>query len=99
MKKLIKQNKLNRQVFKKLEVTRLILKLFIKNCKLPTSIVWNSSSFLSNIVKKNSICLINNCCIFTGKSVSLNLKIKISRVLFLKMSRLCYFYGIKKICW
>lgn len=99
MKKLIKQNKLIRQAFKKLEINRLVLKLFIKNNKFPTTIIWNSSNLLSNTIKKNSICLINNCCIFTGKSVSLNLKVKMSRIFFLKTSRLCYLYGIKKIYW
>jgi ribosomal protein S14 len=99
MKKLIKKDKKNRLFVKNKEITRLIFKLFIKNSKLSTSITWTSCYFLNNYIKKKSICFLNNCCIFTGNRTSLNLKFKVSRITFLKFSRLTQIYGLKKIYW
>jgi ribosomal protein S14 len=99
MKKLIKKDKKTRYIIKNKEMTRLILKLFIKNSSLSTAILWNSCYLLSNYVKKNSICFINNCCIFTGHSMALNSSFKLSRITFLRFSRLSLIYSLKKIYW
>jgi len=99
MKKLINKNKLNRRLFQKTEILNYTLRSILKNKLIKTTIAWNVSHSLSKHFNKNSITLLNNCCIFTGKSVSLNIKFKISRMTFLKFSRLSYVHGLKKICW
>ena len=99
MKKLIKKDKKSRLILKNKEMTRLILKLFIYNSIFSTAILWNSCYLLSNYIKKNSICFINNCCIFTGRNVALNLSFKLSRISFLRFSRLSLIYGLKKLYW
>lgn len=92
-------NKKNRMLFKNTETNKYIVKSISKNIHLKTSLVWNSNFFIFKNFYKDSITLLNNCCIFTGKSVSLNLKYKISRMCFLKFSRLNSIYGFKKLSW
>jgi len=92
-------NKKNRMLFKKTENNKFILKSISKNTHFKTTLVWNSNYFLFKNFYRDSITLLNNCCIFTGKSVSLNLKYKISRMCFLNFSRLNFIHGFKRLSW
>ena len=99
MKKLLKKDKILRKNFSKKKIFKIILSSISKNPKVKTSTIWNINYFISTFLSKVSYSRLKNCCFFTGKSLSLNLKLKVSRIFFLKTAKKLEFYGYRKLVW
>ena len=99
MKKLLKKDKILRKNFSKKKILKIILSSISKNPIVKTSTIWNINYFISTFLSKVSYSRLKNCCFFTGKSLSLNLKLKVSRIFFLKTAKKLEFYGYRKLVW
>jgi len=99
MKKLLKKDKILRKNFSKKKIFKIILLSISKNPIVKTSTIWNINYFISTFLSKVSYSRLKNCCFFTGKSLSLNLKLKVSRIFFLKTAKKLEFYGYRKLVW
>ena len=99
MKKLLKKDKILRKNFSKKKIFKIILSSISKNPIVKTSTIWNINYFISTFLSKVSYSRLKNCCFFTGKSLSLNLKLKVSRIFFLKTAKKLEFYGYRKLVW
>ena len=96
MKYLIKKDKKKRFFFYKKELYVFILKNIIRNICIFSSVRWNTGFKLFCINKKESKTQYNNRCVFTGRQKGILTKFKISRLTFLKLSRLGNLSGVKK---
>ena len=99
MKKLLKKDKILRKNLSNKKIFKRILLSLSKNPKIKTSTRWNITFSISTILSKFSSSRVKNCCFFTGKSLSLNLKLKVSRIFFLKTAKKLEFYGFRKLIW
>lgn len=99
MKNIIQRNKQNRKLAFQFENIRLILKSIIKNKFFFSTIRWNAILKLENLPKNSSKSKFNKRCILTNRKKGMVSKFKLSRLAFLKMSRLGQISGIKKSVW
>lgn len=99
MKKLLKKDNYNRQVFKKNQHIKIILKSIFKNTFFFNDIKWKALFLISLINRKSSVSLIRHCCIYTGRKSSINKKFRFSRLVLLKISRLNLLSGLYKLYW
>lgn len=79
MKYLIKKDKKKRNIVKKYELKRLVLKSIISDQNLNIRIRTNTYTILSNMNLNSSLVRVKNRCIVTGRSRFVFSKYKISR--------------------
>jgi small subunit ribosomal protein S14 len=99
MKNITQRDKQNRKLAFQFENTRLILKSIIKNKKILSTIRWNAIFKLENLPKNSSKSKYNTRCIITNRKKGMVSKFRLSRLSFLKLSRLGQITGIKKSVW
>lgn len=99
MKKLVKQDKFNRNYVYKYELKRFILKNVMKNRKLLIDIRCKALLELSKMSKMSSSIYFSNRCIFTGRRKRINKLYSFSRIMFLKFARYGFVNGLKKASW
>ena len=99
MQKSLKKDKLLRKKICINQNFKFILLSISKNPKLKTSLIWNINYTISKKLYNISNSRIRNFCFFTGRSSSLNLKLKVSRIFFLKVVKKLEFYGYRQIIW
>jgi ribosomal protein S14 len=99
MKYLTQKDKQNRLIAFQIENNRLILKSIIKNRKIVSSVRWNAIFKLDNLSKNGSKNKYNKRCILTNRKKGIISKFRLSRLAFLKLSRLGQISGIKKSVW
>jgi ribosomal protein S14 len=99
MKSLIQNDKIKRKKFFLFEVNRFILKAIIKNKILLYSIRFNVILKLDSLSKYSPRNKINNYCIYTFRKKSILSKFRMSRLIFLNLSRFGLIAGIKKSVW
>ena len=99
MKKLLKKDARFRLYYKLNQHYKLVLKTIYKNQYIENSIKWKSLYLITLIKKQASISMLNNCCIYSGRSSSINKKFKFSRLMILKLVKSNSIYGLKKLYW
>jgi small subunit ribosomal protein S14 len=99
MKNLIQKDKKKRKMAFTFENNRFILKSIIKNKKIALSIKYNAILKLDALSKNSSKNKFNNYCILTYRKKGILSKFKMSRLAFLKFSRMGQISGIKKSVW
>lgn len=99
MKKLFAKDKKNRQVVKKLELKRFILKQISTNYNFLKTIQWNASLKLSNLSKKSSKTVISNRCLKTINKKTFHKFTNFSRMIFLKLAKLGNISYLRKSSW
>lgn len=95
----IQKDKLRRKNYLIFEMNRFVLKSIVKNKKLFFSLKYNATLSLDYLFEQNSKNKINNYCIYTFRKKSLLNKFKMSRIIFLNLSRFGQIFGIKKAVW
>ena len=99
MKILNIKNKKMREVIKKLEQRRFILKTISKNTNLFYLTRWKAFFKLRSLPKASSKTLITNRCIITRRKKRLTKVLNVSRLVFLNFARLAEISGIRKAVW
>jgi ribosomal protein S14 len=99
MKSLIQKDKRKRKMSFLSESSRFILKSIIKNKKIVFSMKCNAILMLDVLSKNSFKNKFNNYCIFTFRKKGILSKFKMSRLTFLKFSRMGYISGVKKAVW
>lgn len=99
MKNLIQKDKIKRKLAFKFENNKFILKSIIKNKKIALSIKYNVILKLNILFKNISKNKFNNYCIFTYRKKGILSKFRMSRLAFLKFSRMGQISGVKKSVW
>jgi ribosomal protein S14 len=99
MKSLIQNDKIKRKKLLLFEANRFILKAILKNKILLLSIKFNIMLKLVCVSKCSSRNKINNYCIYTFRKKSILSKFRMSRLIFLNLSRFGQIAGIKKSVW
>jgi len=99
MKNIIERDKKRRILIKKYEKKRQAYKSIIHNYHLPSDIRWNSSIELSKLPKDSSLVKLDNRCILTGRSKSVNRSYRLSRMVFRELCRFGKIPGLKKSSW
>ncbi len=99
MKILNIKSKKVRQIKKKMEQHRFILKTILKNTNLFYLTRWKAFFKLRNLPKNSSKTLINNRCIISKRKKRLTKILNVSRLVFLNFARLTEISGIKKAVW
>ena len=99
MQKSLKKDKLLRKNIFINQIYKLVLLSISKNSKVKTSLIWNINYTIFKKLSKISNSRIRNFCFFTGRSSSLNLKLKVSRIFFFKVVKKLEFYGYRQIIW
>jgi ribosomal protein S14 len=93
------KNKKVRQVIKKLEQSRFILKTISKNTNLFYLTRWKAFFKLKSLPKTSSKTIITNRCIITRRKKRLTKILNVSRLVFLKFARSAEISGIRKAIW
>lgn len=99
MKKLFAKDKKNRQLIKKVELKRFILKQIATNSNFLKTIQWNALNKLSNLPKNNSKVIISNRCIKTTNKKTFHKFTYFSRTVFLKLAKLGNISYLRKSSW
>ena len=99
MKSRIQKDKIKRRKFLFCEIHRFILKSIIKNKNTLFSVRLNSILKLNSLCKHYTKTKINNYCIYSYRKKSVLSKYKMSRIIFLNLSRFGEISGIKKSVW
>ena len=94
--KLIARDKKRRKLLMLHEKKRLILKGILANNNIDQSIRWNAGLTLSGLPKDSSKTKINNRCILTGRSRSIDRDFKISRICIRELGGSGCIPGLKK---
>ena len=88
-----------RQVVKKLEQNRFILKTISKNTNLFYLTRWKAFFKLRSLPKTSSKTRITNRCIISGRKKRLTKILNVSRLVFLNFARLAEISGVRKAVW
>lgn len=88
-----------RQVIKKMEQNRFILKTILKNTNLFYLTRWKAFFKLRSLPKTSSKTLITNRCIISQRKKRLTKIMNVSRLVFLSFARLAEISGIRKAVW
>lgn len=88
-----------RQLYKKYELIRNLLKSIIYNRNLKPIIRYNAFLKLNSLPKDSSIVRIRNRCVLTGRSRAVYKLFKISRTIFRKLASNGYIQGVQKSSW
>jgi len=99
MKSIIQKDKTKRKKFLSFEVNRFVLKSIIKNKNILFSIKCNIILKLDELCKQYTKTKINNYCIYTFRKKSILSKFKMSRMIFLNLSRFGLIPGVQKSVW
>lgn len=99
MKSRIQKDKIKRKKFLIFEIDRFLCKAIIKNKNIFFSIRSNLILKLNDLCKKYTKTKINNYCIYTFRKKGLLSKFKMSRIVFLNVSRTGQIFGLKKAIW
>jgi len=99
MKNLIERDKKRRILIKKYEKKRKAYKSIIHNYKILSDIRWKACIELSKLPNNSSSVKLNNRCIISGRSKSVNRLFRISRLVFRELGRYGKIPGLKKSSW
>lgn len=99
MKKQIKKNINQRNLFKNNEKKRLILKSITNNLQFEKKIRWKLQKKLFEFSNNSSLTRIKNRCILTGRSRSVYRFFKLSRIQFRKLASEGCLPGVSKYSW
>jgi ribosomal protein S14 len=99
MKKLFAKDRKNRQLVKKLELKRFILKQISTNFNFLKTIQWNASNKLSELSKTNCKTILSNRCIKTTNKKIFHKFTNFSRTIFLKLAKLGNISYLRKSSW
>ncbi len=95
----IKKDIKRRNLFKKYELKRKILKSTIYNENVSLKEKFFSQLLLSNLPKNSSVTRIKNRCVITGRSQSVYRKFKMSRIQIKTQLSKNNITGLRKISW
>jgi len=99
MKKQIKKNINQRNLFKINEKKRLILKSITNNLQFEKKIRWTIQKKLLSFSNNSSMTRIKNRCILTGRSRSVYRFFKLSRIQLRKLASEGFLPGVSKYSW
>ena len=99
MNKLVSKDKIKRYKYYDLEKKKSVLRHIVQNSFFSNVIRWNAQEKLLELSKIGSISTIRNRCIVSGHRTSLLKDYKVSRYVFMRLSRNGNFYGVKKASW
>jgi ribosomal protein S14 len=99
MKSIIQKDKIKRKKYLLFEINRFLLKSIIKNKNIWLSIKFNVILKLHDLSIQYTKTKINNYCIYTFRKKSILSKFRMSRLIFLNLSRFGQIAGIKKSVW
>ena len=99
MKSRILKDKAKRKKFLVYEINRFILKSIVKNKNTLFSVRFNIILKLNSLCKHYTKTKINNYCIYSFRKKSLLSRFRMSRIIFLNLSRFGEISGVQKSIW
>ena len=99
MKKLLRKDFNNRKKVLVNEKQIFILKNFRKNSNFKNNVRYMANCSLNQKFKKNTLIQTINRCIFTARRKRLNCHYNVSRLMFLRLARSGFIFGLKKASW